>query len=586
MPRMPLDPIVSLSVAIAESPGSFAFFLGSGVSTDAGVPTGTEVFWLAVADLYRLEQGAEEKPDSEVLSSWLAATGRQALSYSGILELICPDAPTRRDYLAKHFDGVDPGVAHERLAALAALGLVRVFITTNFDRLLEHALQARGIEPVVITSDADLEAAPAREHSRCYVLKPHGDYLQQTFRNTVSELAKLPRAVGRELQEVLNRYGVVVLGYSGVDEAIGQALRSRHSHYGLYWLTRAELGDAARSIVDASGARLIVRPNAAEFLTDLERRLAVFQLQPSGVTPDLANDEAILLCRRTDMVGLRELLRRERREFEVRLDSVVEDGRSTEPNEEIIRDVEAQIRAVLDRRLGTLLPLALHSDELLAEELGHLAEYRSRHSQQSGWAFWAGLTDWTVWCLLHGVGALAVRARRIRSLKPLFAAAFRDSYGHFKPLADSYPGEVGTIIAGVTTPPPEGQKWLAPGWEAMRRTITDSGLVNEKYPELTNSEGEPLRSLVYFDFLHVLALGVGGERALAHWSLYSDCASELAQNIRRDAQLRNEISEAVGIDPADFMSRAPELLRAAHNLARFGDDRPIRILESETPLLD
>jgi hypothetical protein len=34
-----LDPIVSLA-GMAEAPGSFAFLLGSGVSRDAGIPTG------------------------------------------------------------------------------------------------------------------------------------------------------------------------------------------------------------------------------------------------------------------------------------------------------------------------------------------------------------------------------------------------------------------------------------------------------------------------------------------------------------------------------------------------------------------
>ena len=42
-PVVPLDPIVSLSVALAEAPGTCAFFLGAGVSRDAGVPTGYEV---------------------------------------------------------------------------------------------------------------------------------------------------------------------------------------------------------------------------------------------------------------------------------------------------------------------------------------------------------------------------------------------------------------------------------------------------------------------------------------------------------------------------------------------------------------
>jgi hypothetical protein len=70
--------------------------------------------------------------------------GRADLGYSDLLELIAPDPATRRDYLAKHFEGVEPGQTHEFLADLAARGLVTVFVTTNFDRLLERALQARG----------------------------------------------------------------------------------------------------------------------------------------------------------------------------------------------------------------------------------------------------------------------------------------------------------------------------------------------------------------------------------------------------------------------------------------------------------
>jgi hypothetical protein len=38
----PLDPIASLAITIAEAPASCALFLGSGVSTDAGVPTGAQ----------------------------------------------------------------------------------------------------------------------------------------------------------------------------------------------------------------------------------------------------------------------------------------------------------------------------------------------------------------------------------------------------------------------------------------------------------------------------------------------------------------------------------------------------------------
>lgn len=65
-------------------------------------------------------------------------------------------------------------------------GVLRVFVTTNFDRLLERALVSRGIEPVVVSNDATLAAAPRREHSPVYIVKAHGDYLQEPIRNTVS----------------------------------------------------------------------------------------------------------------------------------------------------------------------------------------------------------------------------------------------------------------------------------------------------------------------------------------------------------------------------------------------------------------
>jgi phosphoglycolate phosphatase-like HAD superfamily hydrolase len=269
---MTLDPVVSLSAAIAEAPGSYAFVLGSGVSSDAGVPTGQEVFWRAVAELYRTAHAAEEMPGEEELARWLAEISLRAkLTYSEVLEEVAPDAPTRRAYLAKHFAQVEPGPTHELLAQLAERGLVRVFVTTNFDRLLERALQARGIEPLVITSDADVAAAPNREHADCVVLKPHGDYLQENIRNTPAELAGLEPGMTTELQEVVDRYGLVVLGYSGSDEALSNALRRRTGRYGLYWVARAELAAPARGLVEAVGGRLIVRRNASEFLGELER---------------------------------------------------------------------------------------------------------------------------------------------------------------------------------------------------------------------------------------------------------------------------------------------------------------------------
>jgi hypothetical protein len=196
---LPLDPIVSLSVALAEAPGTCAFFLGSGVSRDAGVPTGWEVMRAGLKRLHQLETETEVPASDEELAVWQSDTGRGEITYSDLLETIAPDQAVRREYLAGFFEGKEPGPTHEALAHLAKLGLVKVFITTNFDRLLERALQVRGIEPTVVSSDADLTVGVPREHASCLVLKPHGDYLQQTIRNTPTELASLDAGITIEL---------------------------------------------------------------------------------------------------------------------------------------------------------------------------------------------------------------------------------------------------------------------------------------------------------------------------------------------------------------------------------------------------
>ena len=92
---MSLDHIVSLAVAIAEAPGSYSFLLGSGVSRDAGVLTGAEVFTRAVEELYRLENKSEATPPPDELNDWLSEAVRPDMRYSDVLELIAPDPATR-----------------------------------------------------------------------------------------------------------------------------------------------------------------------------------------------------------------------------------------------------------------------------------------------------------------------------------------------------------------------------------------------------------------------------------------------------------------------------------------------------------
>ena len=283
--RVAADPIVSLAVALSEAPGSVALFLGSGVSVDAGIPTGWDICVDGVQRLRRLEEGDVEPLDADAVATWFVGTGRGDFNYSRLLDDLVPDPATRRTYFAGYFEGASPGATHEHVADLVASGFVRVVVTTNLDRMLEQALAARGVDAVVVSDDASLATMPCREHVDCFLLKAHGDYQQETIRNAPGLLAELAPGIAAELQAVLDRYGVVLVGHSGNDEAIRRALLARSSRYGLWWLSR---GDPPRSpipeLLERTAGRAIIRASASEFFDDLKGRLAVYQRPAPGHT--------------------------------------------------------------------------------------------------------------------------------------------------------------------------------------------------------------------------------------------------------------------------------------------------------------
>lgn len=562
---MALDPIVSLSVAIAEAPGSYAFLLGSGVSRDAGVPTGEDVRLGVIGDLYRLENSSAEMPDRDGLRLWLEETGRGDLGYSDLLELIAPDQATRRDYLAKHFEGATPGPTHERLAALAAQGVARVFITTNFDRLLENALRAHGIEPVVVTSDADLAVAQPRELAPCYVLKPHGDYLQQTIRNTPSELAALEPGITSALQEIFDRYGLVVLGYSGNDEAIGEVFEARRSRYGLYWVSRRDPVEPARSIIEASAGRVVVREGAAEFLADLQQRLDVFAVHPSGLTPIAVHDEVLSMLRRDDSVSLVEAMRRERREFEERFTALTAGRNNEQPTNESASVLHDELMPIIERRIASLLPLLIHDRTSFESEIRALADFKERQPRMGGLGFWLELLDWVIWVITYWVGAAAVRLDRMQHLVVLFETTVTTHWATTEVFAQTRYGIAGEGIGKVVMAKLEpGNRLFSPTWELLNRDLLACGLITERYRELA-TENDARAALVGFDMLTNIGLDVRGERTLAHWSMYLDAADAFARRLGVP-RTRAAAAEAVGLSMEDFDTKAPDALNNSHKM--------------------
>lgn len=193
VPTMGVDGRVALATCMHAAPGVLAVLVGSGMSTAAGVPTS----WQVVQDLIRQVAAAEVVDPDEVGDSpelWWARQGRPDPRYDTLLPALAPTDAARQALLRRYFEPsppqgpIRPTLGHRALGELCASGRVRLILTTNFDRLLERALEEAGAAPQVISSPAAVAGMTPLTHAQATVVKLHGDYLALGLRNTPQEL--------------------------------------------------------------------------------------------------------------------------------------------------------------------------------------------------------------------------------------------------------------------------------------------------------------------------------------------------------------------------------------------------------------
>ncbi|MPV87287.1 hypothetical protein GB882_01295 [Georgenia ruanii] len=272
-----------LATSMHAQPGVYAVLLGSGVSTGAGVPTG----WGVVQDLVRRAAAAAAPGDSGSLQqaqedpeAWWADHGEGDLGYASLLQTLAPTAAARQGLLARFFEpsnedrdaGIKvPSRAHHAIAQLVKRGLVRVILTTNFDRLMEQALDAAGIAPQVITRPEAVNGMAPFAHAEATVIKLHGDYKDLGTRNTPEELDDYPDEWNTLLRQVFDEYGLIISGWSADwDTALVNALEtSPNRRYPLYWDSRSSKSGTAQRVLGYRKGLVIRGAGADELFDDL-----------------------------------------------------------------------------------------------------------------------------------------------------------------------------------------------------------------------------------------------------------------------------------------------------------------------------
>lgn len=279
-----MDPIINLAFALHANRGAYALLVGSGVSRAAGIPTG----WEVVSDLIRkiaITCGDECDPNPE---AWYLAKYGKEPAYNDILEKLGLTAVERSSILREYFEpspqdeheGLKrPTSAHKAIAQLVKAGYVRVIITTNFDRLIESALEAAGVQPTVISTPDAAEGARPLAHSDCTLMKIHGDYLDTRIKNTVSELSEYDTRMNTLIDRVLDEYGLIVCGWSGDwDPALRSAIeRTKSNRYSTFWAALSEPSQHAQKMICLRRASVVQTKGAESFFAELAEKVTAIE---------------------------------------------------------------------------------------------------------------------------------------------------------------------------------------------------------------------------------------------------------------------------------------------------------------------
>jgi hypothetical protein len=281
---MSIEPILSLAFSMHAEKGAYALLLGSGVSRAAKIPTGWEVTLDLIRKIAEL-RGEDCGPRPE---EWYRDAYGEESSYSKILEVLGKTAADRRAILRAYFEPTEeerarreklPTAAHHRIAQLVSMGYVRVVVTTNFDHLIEDALRAAGVNPVIISTADGALGAPPLSQSVPMVIKANGDYLDARIKNTEAELSTYEESLDKLLDRIFDEFGLIVCGWSAEwDTAMRSALQRCNTYrFTTYWSQKGSMPEVARRLVYSRRAVVLGIQDADSFFGELADKVLALE---------------------------------------------------------------------------------------------------------------------------------------------------------------------------------------------------------------------------------------------------------------------------------------------------------------------
>jgi hypothetical protein len=238
----------------------------------------------------------------------------------------------QREFLEEIFENKAPGKAHKLIAEWVKARLIRFIITTNFDSLIEKALDDAGIRgkySVITNGEQVLTSKPWTLVENCRIYKIHGTIEQGQIRNTDKDLEKLDENIEKDFLDIIEKHGVIILGYAGnkEDKAVRNGLDMRRfKGYTLYWTFHERVNDNVQELVERQDGLFIKINNASDFLEEVVSRVEIARRGAEQASVAVAEESFKRLIASGSDIEIKQTIdderRRLRKDFEKILDEV------------------------------------------------------------------------------------------------------------------------------------------------------------------------------------------------------------------------------------------------------------------------
>ena len=239
----PLKHLINIIISTREHHPNFALFLGAGASNSSKVKSTNLMIneWRHMH--YKMYKSADETYEEYVQKQdWY----NKPEEYSTLFEILFDEPSQRREYIESCIEGSNPSWGYIYLVNLIAHNVFNTIFTTNFDDLINEACYAfsssSDMRPIVCAHDSSIRSLRITS-KRPKIIKLHGDFLFDNIKNTAKELETLEQNMKDKFKQYASEFGLIVVGYSGNDrsimDALGMLLKSDQNYpHGVYWCVK------------------------------------------------------------------------------------------------------------------------------------------------------------------------------------------------------------------------------------------------------------------------------------------------------------------------------------------------------------